>query len=54
MRRVLRRLRRVCAERGVTPGASALVCSTPFYAPVAERWPGPVVYYVTDMTAQYD
>ncbi len=31
----------------------ALVCSTPFYAPVAEKWPGPVVYYVTDFTAGY-
>ena len=34
--------------------AAPLVCSTPFYAPVAELWPGPVVYYVTDLTARYD
>ena len=47
---VLRRLRAACAE----PARSPLICSTPFYAPVAERWPGPVVYYVTDMTAQYE
>ena len=32
---------------------SALLCSTPFYAPVAEQWKGPVVYYVTDLTAGY-
>ncbi len=51
---VLRRLRRVCAERDMAAECSPLICSTPFYAPVAERWPGPVVYYVTDMTAQYE
>lgn len=51
---VLRRLRRVCTEQRVAPEATALIVSTPFYAPVAERWPGPVVYYVTDMTAQYE
>jgi glycosyltransferase involved in cell wall biosynthesis len=32
---------------------STLVCSSPFYAPVAERWPGRVVYYLTDLTAAY-
>lgn len=32
---------------------SPLICSTPFYAPVAERWGGPVVYYVTDLTKKY-
>ena len=51
---VLRRLKRLCGERGVAPEQCGLICSTPFYAPVAERWPGPVVYYVTDMTAQYE
>ncbi len=33
---------------------SPLICSTPFYAPVAERWGGPVVYYSTDLTAEYE
>ena len=33
---------------------SPLVCTTPFYAPLAEGWKGPVVYYVTDLTAGYD
>ena len=51
---VLRRLERMCAERGVAAEGTPLICSTPFYAPVAERWPGPVIYYVTDMTAQYE
>jgi glycosyltransferase involved in cell wall biosynthesis len=30
-----------------------LICSTPFYAPVAEGWPGPVIYYSTDLTSAY-
>lgn len=47
---VLRRLGRHCE----IPAHSALICSTPFYAPVAERWKGPTVYYVTDRTASYE
>ncbi len=47
---VLRRLRSCCED----PKNSPLICSTPFYAPVADKWPGPVVYYVTDLTAGYD
>lgn len=35
------------------PADSPLICTTPFYAPVAERWPGPVVYYQTDLTIAY-
>ena len=35
------------------PEKAPLICSTPFYAPVAERWPGPVVYYLTDMAVAY-
>ena len=46
---VLARLNARCND----PLHSPLICSTPFYAPVAERWPGPVVYYVTDLTARY-
>ena len=30
-----------------------LICTTPFYAPVAEQWPGQVVYYLTDLTKKY-
>lgn len=36
------------------PEQSPLICSTPFYAPVAELWPGPVVYYVTDLNVAYE
>jgi hypothetical protein len=35
------------------PTQSTLVCTSPFYAPVAERWPGRVIYYLTDLTAAY-
>jgi glycosyltransferase involved in cell wall biosynthesis len=35
------------------PDRSTLICTTPFYAPVAERWPGRVVYYLTDLTKEY-
>ena len=35
------------------PVTSPLVCSSPFYAPVAALWPGPVVYYSTDLTIAY-
>jgi hypothetical protein len=35
------------------PDRSILICTTPFYAPVAERWPGRVVYYLTDLTKEY-
>ena len=45
-----RRLRAAAPE----PERAPLVCSTPFYAPVAERWPGPVVYYSTDLTHAYE
>ena len=47
-------LRRLEREAGGAPERSPLICSTPFYAPVAERWPGPVVYYSTDLTAEYE
>ena len=35
------------------PEHSPLICSTPFYAPVAELWPGPVLYWLTDLIAEY-
>ncbi|MDP9147875.1 MAG: hypothetical protein M3N22_09460, partial [Acidobacteriota bacterium] len=35
------------------PELSTLICTTPFYAPVAECWPGRVVYYLTDLTKKY-
>ena len=48
--RLLKRLRAACGQESASP----LICSTPFYAPVAERWAGPTVYYVTDLTAGYE
>lgn len=30
-----------------------LICTTPFVAPVAEHWKGPVVYWLTDRIADY-
>jgi glycosyltransferase involved in cell wall biosynthesis len=48
--RLLRLLLRHCAE----PEQCVLICSTPFYAVVAEKWPGPVVYYATDLTIAYE
>jgi len=35
------------------PERTTLICTAPFYAPVAESWPGPVIYYLTDMTKEY-
>jgi glycosyltransferase involved in cell wall biosynthesis len=32
---------------------SPLICTTPYYAPLAEKWRGPVVYYATDLTVAY-
>lgn len=45
-----RRLRAHCSD----PRESPLICTTPFYAPLAEKWLGPVVYYVTDLTVAYE
>lgn len=40
-------------RRSPNPQQSVLVLTSPFYAAVAERWPGPVVYYSTDLTKEY-
>lgn len=39
--------------QSVDPVSTPLICSTPYYAPVAEQWPGPVIYYLTDLIAAY-
>jgi glycosyltransferase involved in cell wall biosynthesis len=36
------------------PERSALVCTTSFWAPVAQLWPGPIIYYATDFTFAYE
>ncbi|MCP9493201.1 MAG: hypothetical protein MSG64_01975 [Pyrinomonadaceae bacterium MAG19_C2-C3] len=33
---------------------SPLICTSPHYIEVAERWRGPVIYYVTDMIVAYE
>ena len=48
-KRILKMLLRECADAARSP----LICTTPFYAPVAELWPGPVIYYATDLTVGY-
>jgi glycosyltransferase involved in cell wall biosynthesis len=35
------------------PELSPLVCTVPFFASVAEQWPGPVIYWLTDLIAEY-
>jgi Glycosyl transferases group 1 len=40
-------------RRSENAGQSPLICSVPHYAAVAESWPGPVVYYVTDRFVAY-
>lgn len=40
-------------RRSRTPQNATLVLTSPFYAPVAELWPGHVVYYLTDLTKEY-
>ena len=32
---------------------SPLICTTPYLAPVAERWPGPVIYWLSDRIEKY-
>lgn len=46
-RRLARRLR----ARAPEPAASPLVCCSPHYADAAWSWPGPVVYYASDLFA---
>jgi len=41
------------SRRSGNAAESPLICTTPHYANVAESWPGPVIYYVTDRFAAY-
>lgn len=47
------RISRRILKRTERPADSVLICTSPHYAPVAERWPGRVVYYVTDLFVAY-
>ena len=46
-------LRRRLLRQTARPATTPLVCSTPYHAPLAAVWPGPVVYYLTDRIAAY-
>ncbi len=46
-------LRRLLAHSPVS-ARSVLVCTTPYFPAVAEGWPGPVVYWLTDLMAAYE
>ncbi len=41
-------------QQAPEPKRAVLVCTTPYFAAVAERWPGPVVYWLTDLIAAYE
>src|SRR5262245_45284599 len=47
------RIRRRLSPSSENASDSVLVCCSPHYGPVAELWPGPVVYYVTDLFTAY-
>ena len=47
------RLKTRLLRRTREPARTPLVCSTPYHAPLAEVWPGPVVYYLTDLIKAY-
>lgn len=40
-------------RQSATPEGATLVCTTPYFAAVAERWRGPVVYWITDLMIRY-
>ncbi len=48
-----RRLLNQLLSQTEDPQDSVLVCTSPFWAPVAEQWPGRVIYYATDLTVAY-
>jgi hypothetical protein len=41
------------ARRARYVKSTPLLCTMPHYAPLAEHWPGPVIYYVTDLFKAY-
>jgi glycosyltransferase involved in cell wall biosynthesis len=47
------RVRRRLLRHTEIPRESVLICSSPHYATVAEKWPGHVIYYVTDLFVAY-
>jgi glycosyltransferase involved in cell wall biosynthesis len=51
---IVSRLAERLAAHSEDPARSPLVCTSPYYAPLATRWPGPVIYYVTDLNVAYE
>ncbi len=51
--RSFRKVLESLAANTAEPARSALVCTSSFWAPVAESWAGPVIYYATDFTVAY-
>jgi glycosyltransferase involved in cell wall biosynthesis len=49
-RELCRRMANECHEAATT----ALICTSPYWAVLADLWPGPVVYYSLDYTYAYD
>ena len=52
--RSAKRTQKLLLAQSTDASKCPLVCTSSFYAPVAERWPGPVVYYLTDLTTAYE
>jgi glycosyltransferase involved in cell wall biosynthesis len=48
-----RKLSSAIQRLSTDPGSSPLICTSAFYAAVAEKWRGPLVYYLTDFTPKY-
>ena len=48
------RVRDRLLARSPDPQSAVLLVTDPHYAAVAESWPGPVVYYATDLFSRYD
>ncbi len=48
------RLVQVLQEGSTSSGSDVLVCTAPYFAGVAELWPGPVIYWLTDLIAEYE
>ncbi len=40
-------------KQTAVPEHSPLICTVPYFAHVAEQWPGPVIYWLTDLIAAY-
>jgi glycosyltransferase involved in cell wall biosynthesis len=52
--RILPELTKRLVSQSKNPAQTLLICTSPYWAPVAEMWAGPVVYYSLDFTYAYD